>query len=322
MNVNYTDWSIEVEWGREKTFCLEWKIIDHEISFFWIKLFYECLKKETPLKSRYVGFIRGERDEHFVGNLLNECIETINRDGRYNIVQKFSGVITQELLNQIHDHFSTLIGDESFKSDYWKESNREVRSAICGLNDYVHELESWDRASKAHDKPLAYITSEFFEASALEIKDSWNDLFQLDGSFGDLCLHYDQIGKTWLEVMIDEDESIVKEDIRPLSRLTGSFNINFFEVAQEDILKTIRPYAKERNIDLSEESLRLGQCCIGHLVYKDIDKDINKDINKEEVMKEISKKLDISKISLKKKNKVIIHSNFPQTQERYFSERK
>ncbi len=311
MNVNYTDWSIEVEWGREKTFCLEWKIIDHEISFFWIKLFYECLKKQTSLKSRYVGFIKGERDEHFVGNLLNECIDTINTDGRYHIAQKFSGTITQELLNQIHDHFSTLIGDEAFKSDYWIESDIKIRSAICGLNDYVHELESWDRAVKVSDKSLAYITSEFFEASALEIKDSWNHLFDLNGNFGDLCLHYDQIGKTWLEVMIDEDETIVKEDIRPLSRLTGSFNINFFEVREQDILKSISPYAKKRNIDLREENLRLGQCCIGHLVYKD----------KAEVMKEISNKLDISKISLKKNNKVLIHSNFPQTQERYFSER-
>ncbi len=316
MENQYSEWSLSIEWGREKPLILEWRILDHEISFFWLKLIHSCLSNDLPLKSRYVGFLDGHRNQDFVGNLLNECIETINRDARYRIKERYSGAITQNLLNDIHHHFSTLIGNEGFKSEYWKNSNEETRSAVCGLNDYVHELESWQRAEIAANgndsKDVAYVTSEFFEARAIEIQDEWNNLFSLDGEFGDLTVHYDQIGKTWLEVLIDQDESIIEEDIRPLSRLTGSFNINFFETNRDQLLDIVRPYADKKNIDLNDKSLRLGQCCLGKLRNDMINGDRDK------LIYILSQHLDISAICLKKKSEEVIRRSIPKSQERYF----
>ncbi len=318
MENSYSEWSLAIEWGRgSRSLNLEWKILDHSVSFFWLKLIHSCLSQGLSLKSRYVGFLEGPRDQDFVGGLLNECIEAINYDGRYRIEERYRGIIDQKLLNQVHHHFSVLIGNEAFKSDYWKASNRAVRSAVCGLNDYVHELESWQRAEEAgrgaHAKEVAYVTSEFFEAKGIEMQAQWDDLFSLDGSFGDLTVHYDQIGKTWLEVMIDQDEVIIPEDIRPLSILTGSFNINFFETNREQLLNIIRPYAQSKGIDLEDKQLRLGQCCLGHLQ--------NKVNNQKAFVDELSQQLEITAISLLKNGRCIIRKSIPASEERYFYEK-
>lgn len=310
----FTQWSLEILWGRENPIHLSWKILDHEISFYWIKLIFDSLKEERPFRSRFIGFIEGNRNEEFIIKKLNECIKVINSDGRYCIEEKVE-IIDQKILNKIHHHFSFLIGNETFQSEFWNESSREVRSAICGLNDYVHELESWDRsvkkASSSHNSFQAYVTNEFYEARGLKISSEWNHLFTLDGDFGDLCLHYDQIGKTWLEVLVDEDEVIHDEDIRPLERLTGSFNINFFETSSQEILNDISGHSEKLKIDLRDSALRLGQCCIGKLE--------NAEKIKEE-FKVISRDLCLTKIRLKKNDKTMIERVIDRNLERYFYE--
>lgn len=318
MENQYTQWTLAIDWGRGHRFplSLEWSILDNPISIFWLKLFHNCLSQNLPLKSRYVGFLNGPRNKEFIGGLLNECIDTINRDGRYLINQKYRGEINQKLLNEIHHHFTVLIGNEAFKTDFWIKSNQSVRSAVCGLNDYVHELESWDRASVAAkgeiEREVAFVTSEFFEAKGIEIKNEWNKFFSLNGNFGDLTLHYDQIGKTWLEVLIDQDMAASKDKIRPLSILTGSFNINFFETTHQELVDTVKDYAKLVDVDLNDKSLRLGQCCIGHLK--------NEMDNKRNFITHLSKRLDISRIVLKKNGQIVLSKDISRTKERYFYE--
>ncbi|CBW26749.1 hypothetical protein BMS_1933 [Halobacteriovorax marinus SJ] len=314
MKDKFSDCRLSIEWGRDKSLTLEWDILDHAVSFFWLKLFHSCLSEEISLNSRYVGFLQGPRDQDFVGNLLNECIDTINEDGRYFIEDRYEGEITQELLHEVHHHFSTLMGDEFSKSQFWIDSNTTIHSAICGLNDYIHELESWQSAVDVNevDEEItsAYVTSRFFEAKGIEIQDDWNHLFSLDGQFGDLTLHYDQIGKTWLEVLLERDEVIIEDDIRPLSRLTGSFNINFFETDREYLLDTITPYALSKGIELEDSSLRLGHCCLGRLRESNMDR--------EELISLLSKNLDISSITLMQNEEVIIRKEIPKSKERYF----
>ena len=315
--MEYSPWKIQMIWGRgSESTALTWQILDNPIALLWVKLFNENLLSQRELKSRYIGFTKGPRHPEFVGNLLNECIETINRDGRYYIKEKFELNYTQDLLNEIHNHFTCLIGDESFKSEYWMNSSQEVHSAICGLNDYVHELESWERAISTQkcdpDKRVAYVTSEFFEAPSFPMKKEWDKYFSMESEFGELCLHYDQIGKTWMEVLIDKDEAIVDEDIRPLDILTGSFNINFFETTEKGLKDSMREHAQHLGVDLDDPTLRLGQCCIGKIVMPD------EYATAALLVDHLAKRIDISALRLIKDEKIVRGLEVAPTQERYF----
>lgn len=315
--MDVSSWKLQITFGRnEPKSVLTWEILSHPVALIWVKLFEESLLANRPLKSRFIGFTKGHRDSLFVGNLLNECIEVVNRDGRYHIKERFDKELDQKLLNAIHHHFSHLIGNEVFRSSYWLNSSVEVQSAVCGLNDYVHELESWDRAIECErnnpHKRVSYITSEFFEAPTFPMKEDWDKYFSLNGDFGDLCLHYDQIGKTWMEVLIDQDESIHVEDIRPLSLLTGSFNINFFETNEKDLLDSMSTHANRLGLNLKDPSLRLGQCCIGKF------EGFSEKSNKNEIVDNIGAHMDISLIRLFREGKIIREKVIPPSMERYF----
>ena len=68
--------------------------------------------------------------------------------------------------------------------------------------------------------------------------------FTLETKFGDMVLHYTQIGKTWLEVCVDKDEDIFDSAIQPLWKLSGSFNILFNELDVEDLKDKVITHLK------------------------------------------------------------------------------
>jgi len=255
--------AVHIELKFSKDLRLTWEVLSHEAANVWLKCLLISLKSSGLIKNRFVGFANSVRDEKFLKTQLNQCIEIINTNSSYSIEKQYEMGADQELLNSIHHHFSVLIGQESKTSLFWQKANSQVKSAICGLNDYVHELEALKRADLGAG---AYACVEFFEAAAIEIPKKWDGLFSLDQGFGDLTLHYDQIGKTWLEVLIDKDGSIIDEAIRPLKRLTGSFNINFFEINAEALIQEITPQAKLLALDLQDSQLRLGQLKVAKLL--------------------------------------------------------
>lgn len=298
---------IELEFPRGLR--LVWQLLSHEAANIWLKCLLMNMKSPILIKNRFAGFTHSRRDELFLTTQLNQCIRTINANSDYEINQLYEIGGHQDLLNSIHHHFSVLIGRESNSSSFWQKANSKVKSAICGLNDYIHELEALKRAGEGAG---AYACVEFFEAPALEIPERWNSLFSLEQSFGDMTLHYDQIGKSWLEVLIDRDESIVNEAIRPLSRLTGSFNINFFGISSDALISEITPRAQQLGLDTTNSELRLGQLKVARLLGFDSPQ------SQTELTQIIGETQEITEIRITRGKDVICSRFLDGNLERYF----
>lgn len=316
--MNPSEYRIEVSFGREgvtsQPLDLSWKVIDSEVTPFWLKFLTMALKNKIFFKPRFMGFIDGPRDPQYLTDKLNECIEVINKDGRHCINKRLEGEFTQDFSNYIHHEFEILIGDEWKKTDYWEKSSFEVRSAVVGLNDYAHELEAWQRSSEGRKKDslftMAYVLTEFFEAPSMDIKDTFDDAFTMDTDFGDMTLHYTQIGKTWLEVCLDKDEDIFDPAIQPLWKLSGSFNIMFHDVNSGELKKEVYSHLKKLGKDPMDKQLRLGLVPVAKL-------DLGSR-KKEEVVKLLSERQDINRVSIFKNNELVAENKFPPKHERYF----
>lgn len=316
--MNPSELSLHISFGRtgvtEPPVELIWNVLDNEVSPFWVKFLSKALREKTFFKPRFMGFIDGDRNPDFLIQKMNECIDIINKDGRHTIERKIEGEFTQEFSNYIHHEFELLIGDEWQKTKYWDESPFEVKSAVVGLNDYAHELEAWQRSTFGRnqdpDFTMAYILTEFFEAPSMDIKDKFEDAFTLETEFGDMTLHYTQIGKTWLEVCLDKDEDIFDPAIQPLWKLSGSFNVMFHDVNVPDLKKEVYAHLQKLGKDPQDKSLRLGLVPVAKLDYQGR--------SKKEIVSLLSHRQDINRVSLRHGDRVLSENHFEEKHERYF----
>jgi len=297
---------------------LKFNVVENTITPIWLKYLIATLKFNYLFKPRFMGFIDGARNPEFLARKLNECIDVINKDGRYSIPEKLEGPFTQEYSNIIHHHFELLIGTIWQQTEYWHQSSNEVKSAVCGLNDYVHELEAWERSelARAQDpkRTIAYVLTEFFESPGMMLGPEFEKEFSLDTQFGDMLLHYGQIGKTWLEVCIDKDADIFDPAIQPLVRLTGAFNINFFSVNGESLQKEADEHLKSLGKDPRASDLRLGQVCLAKL-----DKQGQ---SEQEIISALHQFQEIVKIEVLKDQQIVVSQQMPAKLERYFMTQK
>lgn len=223
---------------------LEWLLLDHPLALMWIKLLSNELKNGNTISPRFSGFNSKHFDMNGLGNLLNLCIDVINSSNLYQIKERFNGEFNQSFSNIIHHHFEILVGSYEVKSNFWKNSSDKVREAILGLNYVIHDMEALDRAydnnTKTYNKNVtSCIVHSFPAPKRLKIPTELLKLYEPKTQFGDLYLDYAQIGKTWLEVYLDQDPEIFIEAIRPPETLSAQFDIFLgnFELSSEDIKK-------------------------------------------------------------------------------------
>jgi len=221
--------------NQNDIFSLTWQVMNIPPAQRWIRLLDQILKKNYPFETRYVGFINGKRNHHFLSQKMNRCIEVINKDGRYKIIERAQGPFTQEFSNAIHHHFEVLSGPIWNRTKYFKESPIEVSIAVRGLNDLIHEMESYDRGlinTKLGIDTGAAICNKFYNCEKEDLSSEDYEHFSLEKDFGVITLHYSQIGKTWFEVFNDEDEDVYPEAILPLRKMAPNFDISFYSYSQ------------------------------------------------------------------------------------------
>ena len=259
--------TIEIEFchpiNRNESLLLSWTILENEITKLWLNLFYECINTEKKIFPRFTGFIGGEKNKDFLLNSLQNCIDIINRDGRYKILERAEN-FSQEFANIIHHHFEILGGSSTTPSDYFKTSSPDILNAVSGLNYFIHDLEAFDRNQQArnsgqYDSSFAGVIVEFKERKRIEMPQAFYQYFTPKIDFGDIVTHYSQLGKTWLEAFYDQDDEIFPEAIRPHHLLSGEFDIMFGKL-DPDILFTenLNQYLKKKEQNPGDPSLRLG----------------------------------------------------------------
>lgn len=132
--------------------------------------------------------------------------QAVNSDESYSL-----GLRTKhQIMNVLHNHFERLQGTVWQPSPYYKLASPVVKHAIRNLNLLCHEIESLILSQRklvqAPDWVRPSQITTFVDVPRHELKDSHRDLFKngYDRRFGEVYMHWTQIGKTLMEVYNDE----------------------------------------------------------------------------------------------------------------------
>ena len=202
---------------------------------------------------------------------LNFCIDVINAESSYKIAEYASDYFDQDFANIIHHHFELLAGSIEKPSDYFRDASPYLRKAILSLNHLIHDMESLHRSIQGRNNNFlsscGVVTEVFGPIERFKIPDEFLTYFTLDTEFGDMVLHYSQIGKTWWEVFLDRDEEINNSAILPLYVMSGEFDIIFVaEKTHNQTKQEFFRFLKDKNLNVEDPKLALGYLPVASLV--------------------------------------------------------
>jgi hypothetical protein len=254
---------------------LGWKIVDEPIGAIWFRLAQRLLASSVPILPRLSGFSHGPTTRAEIERHLNWCIDSINELSSHRIEERAGREFTQQFANAIHHHFEQLAGPADNPSAVVRDAGPRLWNAIYGLNHCIHDLESLSKSQEAlaRGESDQHVFSSFIleapDAERFFLSEELQPQFSLDIDFGDLVLHYAQVGKTWWEVFLDSDQEIFPEAILPLNVLTGEFDAFFgtYSMTPERIAELER-FLIEQGQQPSDPALRLGFCRIGRLIRR------------------------------------------------------
>ncbi len=269
----------KVDFGRfadnklESEYSLTFNVQQHPIAELWYDKLKGLLSDPTwKLETRWAAFKLPSRHPKILVEKLKKCVDTINNSDwfDYHIIE--TDMITEdypmEVHNIIHHHFEILIGQVWKPSEYWNQiierKDWDLVNAVRGLNDLSHEIEEWNMGGDAT------ICTTFMNGVApiqkVELPNEADEYFTLDGAFGRGYLHYAQLGKTWQEVCIDDDDHIDPTNISEHRLLSGEFDLQFslYDRKHEEMINYFNMREKLAKFDRTPEdkSLRLGYCPI------------------------------------------------------------
>jgi hypothetical protein len=292
---------------RHEQVTLSWKLVQNQAVLVWYNLFILNLENpEKKLFSRFSGFVNSSKNISKIVDELNRCITIVDNHGTYPIKERCPKNYSQEDLNAIHHHFEIL--STSKWKDFILTAPAEITAAIRGINYFIHDLEVHTRNLKmkqndSKDGAVA-VLFEFRQCDRLNLPDSFNSFFHLEREFGDMVLHYSQVGKTWIEAFWDKDEIIFNEAIRPLEILTGEMDIIFAKFKLEGVEKeAFHQFLRSHNKGPNDPTLRLG-----HLKVASFNDDLNLAPWEYEAL--ISKHSDIASIEVLNEDKRVLYRTF------------
>jgi len=244
--------SLEIDFQNplnKETTTLKWRIVDRNYALIWIKLLGIHFKRQGEAYARFTGFELATKTLASLSKELNTAAELINEEGHYHIKEKADGTFSQEFANVIHHHFEVLYGDAHDPSEYFRKSSAFCQSAITRINHCIHDMESLSRV-KENPRSFRAVVFEFLEREQMYLSSEDLEYFTLDTDFGDVVVHYGIVGKTWLEVYLDEDEEIFESGIRPLNIMSGEFDIFFGKLSlsnteKEELYELLRSRGKD-----------------------------------------------------------------------------
>ena len=225
-------------------------VYDTPIGNSWYTALQDILRRNLYLEKNFcfLGFPDSQRNLDFICQELFWAKNEINDffRGEYEIKENFypqdlrpDGINPdQHLMNVLHNHFEILQGTVWGLSDWYKRADYTTKFAIRQLNLLCHEAESLMLSQrKQRDLPdwvrPSQITT-FLNAPRYDFPDEYKTTFdesRYDRKFGEVYLHWTQIGKTLYEVYRDECgvdiDSSVCDAITHLRYYSGEFDIEW-----------------------------------------------------------------------------------------------
>lgn len=253
----------------EKTETLDYviNVYEHEMAQHWFTALKDIIQQNKYLEKNFcfLGFPDSQRDLQYICQELFWAKNEINDffRGEYEIEENYFPDTmrdpetlkpNQDIMNKLHNHFEILQGTVWGLSEYYKRADYTTKFAIRQLNNLCHEAESlmlsqrkkatlpeWVRPSQI----TTFLNAQRYEFPAIH-KTTFDEA-RYDRRFGEVYLHWTQIGKTLYEVYRDEKgidiDKATCDAITHLRYYSGEFDI---EWAQDVVYNGPHPwYTKE-----------------------------------------------------------------------------
>lgn len=247
--------------GLELSFVVE----DTLLAQKWFLALKRCLEQHLFFEKNYflLGLPRPDRTLQQVGQELESHLSFLMKDSRFHtwfekcgLQLPFHSPLTRLELNQSHHLFEILIGQVWSPSEVYLKSNSDQRHSIRQINHLVHEYEQLWKGTQQIERrllPSANMIVSFLGAHREPLPESLPVDHVFEQHFGDVFLHYAQLGKTHLEVFLDQDHEIFDSNITNLRYLTGEFDVY---LGQNSVPETVAwqsqkfsTWLKEKGVD-------------------------------------------------------------------------
>jgi hypothetical protein len=274
-NVEITFWDGKNEINKNN--ILKWKMENNEITELWLNKMKNNFKHDFILKSRHSGFRLEDRAKENLLNKLKQCIVLINNCEYLDYkLPEIDGEYSSETHNILHHHFEILMG-KTWEGYSWrikeaiKRNDMLILMAISGLNEFSHEIIDNSNSDK-NNFDFPNIITNFLSSEIKNdfLPDSADNFFNLENIFGGIYMHYSQIGKTWMDYLIDDDKVISKEDIEPQKIINGEFDICMAENILEysSFYNFLKEKLKNIGENIDNKKLRIGRILIAKPLFE------------------------------------------------------
>lgn len=226
-------------------------VYDTPLGERWYAALQDILQQNKYLEKNFcfLGFPDSARDLNYICKELNWAKDQINGffKSEYIIHETYTPEFlrdpitlktNQPAMNLLHNHFEILQGTVWGLSEYYKRADYATKFAIRQLNLLCHEAESLIlsqyKATTLPDWVRPSQITTFLNAPRLEFPDELKTTYSnttYDRKFGEVYLHWTQIGKTLYEVFRDEKgvdiDQATCDAITHLRYYSGEFDIDW-----------------------------------------------------------------------------------------------
>jgi len=236
-----------------KTDTLNYTIMVHEspMAHRWYSALQDNLRNNLYLEKNFcfLGFPDSARDLEFICQELKWATDQINsffEPEEYRISEQFTpetlrpdGINpNQEVMNILHNHFEHLQGTVGGLSEWYRRADYETKFAIRQLNNLCHEAESLMLSQRKKVELPEWVRpsqiTTFLNCPRIDFPAEYKTTFdetRYDRRFGEVYLHWTQIGKTLYEVYRDENgvdiDQATCDAITHLRFYSGEFDIEW-----------------------------------------------------------------------------------------------
>ena len=249
----------------DKTDTLDYIIDVHDTALgdLWYTALQEVLDRKLYLEKNFcfLGFPDSARNLEYICSELKWATDQINgffEPEEYRIGETFTPATLrpdginpdQDIMNILHNHFEHLQGTVWGLSDWYRQADYDTKFAIRQLNNLCHEAESLMLSQRKQATQPEWVRpsqiTTFLNCPRHEFPALLRNTFEesrYDRKFGEVYLHWTQIGKTLYEVYRDEGgvdlDQATCDAITHLRYYSGEFDI---EWAQDVVFNGPHPW--------------------------------------------------------------------------------
>jgi len=268
-------------------FYLDIQLSDHTAVKLWADRFLYELKSGAMVKKEHIFMSHSPLTVEQMIEQINKTLDSINeydfisnQHPDYPIseqpklterlsINDFAKGPNNSKMNLIHNYFPKLAGSAQITSNYMYAASPEIRIKICRLNLEVHELHTLLQKDPNHIGMHLNISWQRAPKNLPILPIMFDDIFSKKISFGDVLLGYPQVGKTYFEAFIEEDEELSDENVEPIRLLSGDMLVHLSSDINDNIIKKFNEWLENKKLDPNDKSLRLGFAVLGKVINVD-----------------------------------------------------